>query len=119
MYIFNSKIIAGVCTLALSVACTSERLVRQESVDQLRSLCSLEAELLVRPVIIYKEQLETNSGAAMLKAGSFIYRCQKRPGWAMVMYPREGEKVDCNYRNDERLCPVGWVKGELVTSTVD
>jgi hypothetical protein len=116
---FNSIVIVGIGALVLSVACTSERFVRQESVDQLRSLCSLEAELLVRPVIIYKEQVETNSEVVMLKAGSLIYRCEKRPGWAAVMYPREGEKVDCNYRKDKRLCPIGWVKGELVTSTVD
>lgn len=100
-------------------ACNSGQSSKEELVNQLRSSCALEAELLVNPVISYEQPVESKFGVTMLESGRFIYRCGKRNGWVAVMYPKMDEKVDCNYRNDKHQCPISWVKDELITGNID
>ncbi len=112
--IFKTYVLALVVT-----ACNSGQPFKEELVYQLRSSCGLEAELLVKPAFSYEKPVESKLGVTILESGRFIYRCGKRNGWVAVMYPKMGEKVDCNYRDDKNQCPIGWVKDELITSNID
>lgn len=46
---------------------------------------------------------------AKLAQGRYVYRCEERGEWLGVMFPAEGEKVDCSERRPERACSLGWI----------
>jgi hypothetical protein len=48
-----------------------------------------------------------------LVQGRFVYRCEQRGEWLGVMFPAEGEKVDCSQRRPERACALGWIRRDV------
>ena len=106
--------------LALSVcSCSSDYISTLIPEDQVRNSCKEEAELLVDPVVVYEQPIESGYEETVLESGRFIYRCKKHGGWMAVLYPRSGEKIDCSYRKKNQQCPLGWVKGDLKTQAFD
>lgn len=94
-----------------------------QSTDRARSLdraqCADEAVQIAAPDRI--EVIDPVSGKrlAELAAGRFVYLCGTQGDWTGVMFPAEGERIDCSQRGLDRLCAVGWVRGRLETVGFD
>ncbi len=114
----KNSVLAVVLTVVV-IGCTNESVDGSLLVEVDRSLCAREAEQLTDQVYSFENPNEVTHSSVVLEAGRFIYRCGKRDEWNSVIYPREGEKIDCSYRSDEQQCPFGWIKGDIVTRSFD
>lgn len=94
-------------------------IIPKDPTIQLRNSCKVEAEQLINPALIYQKQGKLNYGTVTLKPGHFVYKCEERDGWIVVMYPGKGEKVDCSFRTIENQCQIGWSKEKLETLNID
>lgn len=78
-----------------------------------RTSCEMEASLLAEPVDVHAAPAAESTLVAHLAAGRFIYRCEQRGEWLGVMFPLQGERIDCSRRPAGKACPLGWVRGRV------
>ena len=76
-----------------------------------RTSCEKEASLLAEAADVHAAPAAESALVAHLAAGRFVYRCERRGEWLGVMFPREGERIDCSRRPAGKACPLGWVRG--------
>ena len=96
---------------ALSVGCAATTLAPANRVAlPERASCEAEAGPLAAAVDVHAAPAADSALLAQLAAGRFVYRCEQRGEWLGVMFPREGEPVDCSHRPAGRACPLGWVR---------
>jgi hypothetical protein len=77
--------------------------------------CKSEAEQLLQPVLVFAGPASDAALLGELKAGWFIYRCDRRGAWMAIMYPAPGEPIDCSLRPARQACLIGWVHGDAPT----
>ncbi|HEX6995704.1 MAG TPA: hypothetical protein VF339_16350 [Gammaproteobacteria bacterium] len=107
----------AIVTTCLAVGCTSETSTSLgQETERSDSACSAEAEQLLEPVMVFDAPAEDARPVTELAAGRFVYRCERTDAWTRIIYPAEGEAVDCSYRPPDRRCETGWVRGTLETA---
>lgn len=75
-----------------------------------RAACDTEARQLMEATAVYAAPKSGLVAVAKLEQGRYVYRCEERGEWLGVMFPAEGEKVDCAERRPERACSLGWIR---------
>lgn len=102
-------LIAVLC--AFSGSCVgTEHAPEGTAVPPVRAACDTEARRLMEATAVYSAPKSGLAPVAKLDQGRYVYRCEQRGEWLGVMFPAEGEKVDCAERRPERACSLGWIR---------
>jgi hypothetical protein len=97
------------CQPPLPQAETSSVMVPAEiPVD--RQTCEEDAVSLTMPVEVRAGPVADSETLLHLRAGAFLYLCEKRGGYRAVMFPGPDERVDCWQRSTTLSCRAGWVR---------
>lgn len=95
---------------AFSSGCLgTEHVPEGTAVPPVRATCDTEARQLMEATAVYPAPKSGLAPVATLEQGSYVYRCEERGEWLGVMFPAQGEKVDCAERPPERACSLGWI----------
>jgi hypothetical protein len=78
-----------------------------------RASCEVEASLLAEAADVHAAPGAESALVARLAAGRFVYRCERRGEWLGVMFPQQGERIDCSRRPAGKACSLGWVRKQV------
>ncbi len=96
---------------AFSGGCVAnEHVPEGTAVPPVKAACDTEARQLMETTAVYPAPKSGLAPVANLEQGRYVYRCEQRGEWLGVMFPAEGEKVDCAERRPERACALGWIR---------
>lgn len=96
---------------ALMVGCAGSRFAAERTAALPdRTSCDTEARLLVQAAEVYTAPEGNWPPKTRLARGHFVYRCEQRGEWLGVMYPADGEHVDCFQRSAGKECSLGWIR---------
>lgn len=98
---------------AFAIGCAGiERFTTEAVAAPVRGTCDTEAQQLIESAAVYPAPKSGLASVTKLDQGRFVYQCEQRGEWLGIMFPAEGEKVDCAERQPERACSLGWIRRE-------